>query len=411
MRLFIPIFLFFFFLFSIANNDTLRITRVEELSAQYHFDVVGWEIKNLPSKWFRKINARIFPFRSKNDTSIKTVFEYFRLTGEAQYTQWLVNQEASKGNPETERFESELNKIKSQQNLLRPGVEDFLEKELSNTLYRERIPTKIGRVVFPPVALVLVNPPKMLSISPRDRIFLAETILLTPNMSVQEKERLEKHILQKENKSALVAGIGGLSTYPSFITPTGLRTTLNIAAHEWLHHYLTFQPLGRNIHKDANMRTLNETTSNIFGDELGDLIYTQLTAKNVPNGVASNQESCEEPEFCFNKEMHKTRLHVDELLDKGMILEAEKYMEEQRQIFVKNGYNIRKLNQAYFARNAPYADNPASTSPIFDQLVQLRHESSSLAQFIHTVSGISDYDSFNVLIDNLKLVRKAANKP
>lgn len=410
MRLFIPIFLFLFFFFSITTSDNLRITKVEELSAQYHFDVVGWEIRNLPSKWFRKINVRIFPFRSKSDTSIKTVLEYFRLTEEAQYTQWLVNQEASRGNSTTKKFELELNKIKSQQRLLRPGVEDFLEKELSNTLYREKIPAKIGGLVLPPVALVLVNPPKMLSISPRDRILLTETILLTPNISVQEKEQLEKHILQKEDKSALVAGIGGLSTYPSFITPTGLRNTLNIAAHEWLHHYLTFQPLGRNVYKDANMRTLNETTANIFGDELGDLIYTQLTGKDVPSRIASNQESCEKPKFCFNKEMHKTRLHVDELLNKGMILGAEKYMEKQRQLFVENGYNIRKLNQAYFARNAPYADNPASTSPIFDQLVQLRHESSSLAQFIHTISGISNYDSFNVLIDNLKLVGEAGNK-
>ena len=100
--------------------------------------------------------------------------------------------------------------------------------------------------------------------------------------------------------------------------------------------------------------------------------------------------------------MHKTRLYVDDLLDKGMILEAEKYMEEQRQIFVKNGYSIRKLNQAYFARNAPYADNPASISPIFDQLLELRHKSSSLAQFIHTISEVSSYDSFNVLINNLE---------
>jgi hypothetical protein len=47
--------------------------------------------------------------------------------------------------------------------------------------------------------------------------------------------------------------------------------------------------------------------------------------------------------------MAATRIEVDRLLAGGKIQEAEQYMEARRQIFVAHGYQIRKLNQAYFA--------------------------------------------------------------
>ena len=60
--------------------------------------------------------------------------------------------------------------------------------------------------------------------------------------------------------------------------------------------------------------------------------------------------------------MHKTRVHVDELLAEGKIDEAEAYMEQRRQIFVQNGYYIRRLNQAYFAFYGAYADVPGGAA-------------------------------------------------
>ena len=60
-------------------------------------------------------------------------------------------------------------------------------------------------------------------------------------------------------------------------------------------------------------------------------------------------------------------------------------MEQRRQYLVENGYNIRKLNQAYFAFHGTYADAPTSISPIGIELRTLRSQSESLKEFLDTV--------------------------
>ena len=77
-------------------------------------------------------------------------------------------------------------------------------------------------------------------------------------------------------------------------------------------------------------------------------------------------------------------------------------MEKRRQIFVENGYYIRKLNQAYFAHFGTYADSPASISPIHGQLKELRQLSSSLAEFINIISGVSSYNEFIARLRQLR---------
>ena len=83
--------------------------------------------------------------------------------------------------------------------------------------------------------------------------------------------------------------------------------------------------------------------------------------------------------------MRETRLHVDALLEAGLVETAESYMEARRRYFVAHGYPLRVLNQAYFAFNGNYATGAASSSPIGPQLVRLREESDDLAHFLATV--------------------------
>jgi len=66
-------------------------------------------------------------------------------------------------------------------------------------------------------------------------------------------------------------------------------------------------------------------------------------------------------------------------------------MEERRKMFVDNGYYIRKLNQAYFAFHGTYAYDPASVSPIYNDLKQLRAKSPTLRSFIETVAAMTNY--------------------
>ena len=76
-------------------------------------------------------------------------------------------------------------------------------------------------------------------------------------------------------------------------------------------------------------------------------------------------------------------------------------MEEQRQVFVANGFNIRKLNQAYFAFNGTYADNAASSSPIADQLNRYRAAASNVGSFVEMIAGFSSYQKFMDELDEL----------
>ena len=39
-------------------------------------------------------------------------------------------------------------------------------------------------------------------------------------------------------------------------------------AHEWLHHYLFFYPLGLNYDFTGETRIINETTASLFGKEM-----------------------------------------------------------------------------------------------------------------------------------------------
>ncbi|MCZ6788382.1 MAG: hypothetical protein O7D33_00290 [Chloroflexi bacterium] len=401
MRRLLASYLLLLIFLSATGSDVLRISPVEEISVRYRFNLVGWEVANFPAKWLRELQDVVFPFTRQDGTELEDILEYFSLGDEANRLQAQINEAAAAGDATTE-LERQLQEVQRRRDSLRSDVERLLEAELSAALREEGIPSRIGGLIFPPVDFVLDRPPRVLSVSPRDRILLTEDIFLVPDMSVEEQEALEERISQEQEVSALVDSLGGLSTYPSFITPTDLRSTLSIAAHEWLHHYLFFRPLGQNMHRDDDIRTLNETTANVFGDELGDRIYTRITGEELPERIRGTEEECREPRFCFDREMRRTRLRVEELLDQGEILKAEAYMEERRQLFVENGYHIRKINQAYFARRGAYADDPASISPIFDQLTELRGLSDSLARFIHTVSGVSGYNGFNELLTELR---------
>ena len=216
----------------------------------------------------------------------------------------------------------------------------------------------------------------------------------------QSRDSIEEVLLDKEDLSSIVEDLGGLATYPAIVDSRNLLRSLVIGSHEWLHNHLVFHPLGKNYNLDENTRSLNETTANIFGEELGRSIYHRYTANTAPNPQPPSIEpQCEPPRFCFNQMMRETRLRVDDLLTQGKITEAEAYMEDQRLLFVQNGYLIRKLNQAYFAFHGTYANNASSNSPIGSQLRRYRDQSSSLATFIHTLQSIQSYEEFLLILE------------
>jgi hypothetical protein len=121
------------------------------------------------------------------------------------------------------------------------------------------------------------------------------------------------------------------------------------------------------------------------------LLDLNLLSFNPFDPVAASSPS----PFDFNHEMHTTRVNVDALLAAGKINEAESYMEQRRQLFVQNGYTIRKLNQAYFAFYGAYADVPggaAGEDPVGPAVRALRAHSQSLADFVNRIAWMTSFD-------------------
>jgi hypothetical protein len=71
-------------------------------------------------------------------------------------------------------------------------------------------------------------------------------------------------------------------------------------------------------------------------------------------------------------------------------------MEDRRQLFVQNGYNLRRLNQAYFAFHGAYADEPggaAGEDPVGAAVRRLWDLSASPSDFLRRIAWITSYEA------------------
>ncbi len=265
-------------------------------------------------------------------------------------------------------------------------------------------PPVIDEIVFPPVSFVMESLPRVLVVSPRERIDLLTSISLEHDISLEEITNLEE-ALRAKGLSAYVERIGGLGTYPALVKATSTREfTIETIAHEWVHQYLFFRPLGQAYGAGGDMTAINETVANMVGAEVA------ARALGLPRPVFRLPDPSPDPDgheadpapFDFGAFMRETRMTAEELLADGRIDEAEAYMEARRiDLAEHHGYFIRKLNQAYFAFHGSYADQPSggSVSPIFSQLIQVRNGSPSLAEFLRTVQEIERAGDLAVLAE------------
>jgi hypothetical protein len=208
-----------------------------------------------------------------------------------------------------------------------------------------------------------------------------------------------------------VVQIGGLgATYPTFVANSAnLRWTIDTIAHEWLHQYLAFTPLGFSyildllgIYRNYEIGVINETAANMFGQELGAMVYNKYYSQYQNTVERTEGVSSELAGFDFNAAMRNIRRNVDTYLAEGQIIEAEKYMAEQQQFLTSNGYFIRRLNQAYFAFYGTYADSPTSIDPIGPKLQSIRNNSASLRDFLDTVSKFGSGEDLEKAINGLQ---------
>ena len=249
--------------------------------------------------------------------------------------------------------------------------------------------------------------PNALIVSPRDHIEQIANISIDPTLTIDEQAALEDHVDKDLNTSSLVVGIGGVGVYPTMVMrTTNLNWILSTVAHEWTHNYLTLRPLGFLYSETPELRTMNETTASITGDEIGALVikrfYPELMSASTPNleWVSASFGNflpvlLAPPPFDFRAEMNITRITTDAMLAEGKIEEAESYMEQRRLVFMQNGYLLRKINQAYFAFHGAYASSPggaAGQDPVGPAVRTLREQSASLADFVNKIAWMTSFE-------------------
>ena len=392
----------------VMGRDVFALDRTEKAASSYLHGIIEWEILNFPSKWVHRVITAT-PWTSVSMEEKQDKFDEFFELGEEIGRLNVEGARMSASQDEAaleirQSVQAEIAGLRERQGSIRSDVEEYIESQLSSVVKEEGLSFILG-MIWPPTDVRLEDTPKVLITSPRDEIERRRDVLLRSAINVEEREALEDRILEEQDLSALVSDIGGIATYPAIIPTTGSkRGTLEIAAHEWLHHYFFFRPLGQHFWDNSQMASLNETAANLAGEELGTLVCMRIVgdADQCTPPEARDRGEIDSRSFDFAREMRETRLEVDRLLADGMVEEAEEYMEERRRLFVENGYLIRKLNQAYFAFHGTYADTPASVSPIGSQLEEMRSLLPSVGEFVRVISGMSSYDQFLSTLDELR---------
>ena len=381
--------------------------QLRAIARPYDFSLAAWEVKTTS----HEANQLIFGWRNRTADEVQTVTEHFDTVRRIRTLKSQIQAiDHGTGQGDSCRLETELDALREQGLASQDEVERILEKQIKAVLAEQDIFNPLDaytirpRVNFPPLNFKLEPPPKLLVVSPRERIESLREFLLKPDISLEEMEAVEA-AADELGVSSLVVELGGLgATYPSLVTnEASLRFTLDAAAEEWLHQYLFPKPLGilytldlTGLSPDYEIATINETVASMASKEIGALVYEKYYAPYDNAGQSSQKDGSG---FDFNREMRDIRRKVDEYLACGEIELAEEFMEEKRQYLADNGYYIRKLNQAYFAFHGTYADSPTSVSPIGAELEKLREQSLSLKDFLNKAATITSRQHLQEMLE------------
>ncbi|MBI5944136.1 MAG: hypothetical protein HY864_07195 [Chloroflexi bacterium] len=400
------------------SNPSLinEIEKVRTYTRQIEFNYLTW----MGNAAMLKVRSAAIgaPYVFNRASQKQIVTEYLRTTQTILEKEYLLETIYADANV----IDKEANSISVRDELaglylrqvdLAPLAEAVIQEQVSQVLAESGL-TTIGQPL-PNVWYHSTPLPMALIVSPRDRIEQIANISVNTNLTIDQQAALEKNVDKGLNTSSLVVDIGGVGVYPTMVMrTTDLKWLLTVVAHEWTHNYLTLRPLGVLYGETPELRTMNETTASIAGDEIGALVvkrfYPELIAASRLNFELtlvsfgnSQPESFAPLPFDFREEMHTTRVKVDELLADGKIEEAEAYMEQRRLVFLENGYLLRKINQAYFAFHGAYASSPggaAGEDPVGPAVRALREQSDSLADFVNTMACMTSFEQLQKAVAN-----------
>lgn len=371
------------------------------------FNFVGWELGALEVKaqaWLAR--GQGYLTEPERRAAVSTFLEKVQAVRGTEDEIGRIYAQQAQPDEATQSAQAQLAAERAELSAWQPLAEAILEEQVSDQLAVEGF----GRFgwVWPPVKMHMSPLPSLLIISPRERIARIYAIPLINGLTAAEMDVLENSIQADLNLSAFVTPIGGLGIYPSMVQETSnLPFLTDTIAHEWTHHWLTFHPLGFNYNTGGAMGAINETVASIVGKEVGAQVmaryYPDLVPPPAPAPVTTPAPAPTPPAFDFRAEMRQTRVQVDEYLAQGQVATAESYMEARRQVFVANGYLLRKINQAYFAFYGAYADEPGAggDDPVGPTVVAIRQRSDSLRAFLLRVAPVSSFEELQAVLQAL----------
>jgi hypothetical protein len=392
---------------SLPPGDQLE--RVRYFSRPLEFDYIAWTLNALgvkSSQYALDVSGSLPP-----ETRHEIVLDYLDLvnrirTAERHLFNIYGNPEILNPDQSSRLVKVQLEDLYARRDLVGPLAESILQSQISTIVAEFGL--GLGGQPIPPLLYHSTPLPTALIVSPREEIRQDANISLLPELTADERQEFENRVDQALNVSSLIVDIGGIGLYPTMVMQTSdLNYLTEVVAHEWIHNYLSLRPLGINYLTSPELRTINETTASIAGREIGratmERYYPDLVPPPPPPPAPPQADTPvpEPPAFDFRNEMRITRETVDAMLSEGEIEAAEAYMEERRIYLWDNGYQIRKLNQAYFAFHGAYADEPggaAGEDPVGAAVRALRAQSPSLTAFLKRIAWISSYEELQKVV-------------
>ncbi len=363
-------------LVALTFGATSSISFILSLASGDDFDVVEWELRNIPGKWLY-LGGRVLHGKLSVQEEDARVASFLNLTARIE--------RLSAAGVTGDTAAGERHDLEEQRDAIENDVEAIIEGRISEVLQEVGLESSlplfpVARWVFPPVDIEFDKPPNELAISSRDRIELIDQRPLRADLSLEEIVAIEANEEREGARSALVEPLAGVATYPSLIEPDwDYRRLVEIAAHEWVHQYLFFHPLGRNFYSSLELRTLNETVASVAANELSLLVvllnplhppYDQLVVRSRQPGPDAGAA------------LRQLRVDVDALLAFGQISAAEVLMEQRRRELADQGVSYRRINQAFFAFRNVYANEAVSTDPIGLKIAALRVRVGTVGEFL-----------------------------
>jgi hypothetical protein len=378
-----------------------RLNDLLQLDAEPHeFNVAAWVTRNFPSKWLF-LTGQAIRGRPPQALQDATIQRFFELTGDIDEVERSVNEARQRGLPPDEDSAAMLAALRKERGTIENQVEATLEARVSAAAEHAGLTRTLIDVVWPPVDFEFTDSPRTLVTSRRDRIQVLDTDLLRVGLSPSEIDAIEDETATRENVSALAFPTSGVGAYPTLVGfSADYPSTLETIAHEWVHNYLFFYPLGFNYYDSDDLRALNETVANIVGRELAGVVMEVWPLPNAEDAPPQG-DMTRDMDLDIGAELRSLRSEVDAILAEGRVADAERLMEERRRQFAERGYYIRKLNQAYFAFTNLYAGetgSPSATNPIGLKIDELRLRSPSLRDFVEAVSGVTSVEELDRLL-------------